>query len=234
MKTRLEKALEPIYKEMLQSIEVKNRDIYTFCMQWSKNFPLEENKGILFVGKATNGWISSETDIDILFGEHKSQIFNREDQIKWILDLEGKKSRYNTRKSAFWRVIRKISKAINGDNELDKIAWSNLYKVSYTKENPPKKLQKMQLDYCEKILETEIEILSPKYVVFFTSGWEKEFLKHLNQGSLPKYKTINWGKNYKTSVVDIENIKYITSVHPQGKKEKQHSNIVVDLLIKND
>ena len=232
MKEKLQKSLQPIYQEMLENIEVKNRDIYTFCMQWSKEFPREPNEGILFVGKATNGWISNETDIDILFGEHKKQIFNRDDQIEWVLDLEGNKIGYNTRKSAFWRVIKHISKSINGDSKLNKIAWSNLYKISYNKGNPSEKLKKMQLKFCKEILKKEIEILSPKYVVFLTSGWEKEFIKFLNKGIKPNTETITWDKNYHTSVTKIENITYVISVHPQGKKEKKHSKIVVELLTK--
>ena len=172
MKESLKEKLYPLYNSLLETT-ISEKEIYTFCMQWGNQFPLEEKSGILFVGKATNGWITNSKNIEILFGETENRIFARDDQMKWVGKLENSIKGYNTRKSAFWRIIKNVSEYKYGKSEWhNKIAWSNLYKLSFEKGNPDAKLKKSQLENCKKILETEIEILKPKYIVFITSKWD--------------------------------------------------------------
>ena len=103
---KLKEALEPLYKELLKI--AKPTDC-AFCMQWGKNYPTEQNAGILFVGKAVNSWITDEKEIDVLFGNGSESIFDRADQMQWVEDMEGGEDVYNTRKSAFWRDIKQVS-----------------------------------------------------------------------------------------------------------------------------
>ena len=67
MENTLRTTLLPLYKNMLEN-NTTEKDIYTFCMQWGNQFPQKEKNGILFVGKATNGWISDSRNIEDLFG----------------------------------------------------------------------------------------------------------------------------------------------------------------------
>jgi hypothetical protein len=231
MRNSLKKALKPIYKELLSQIDI-DKDIYTFCSQWGKSFADKDNKRILFVGKATNGWVSKSTDVETLFGNDDNRIFDRSDQMEWVNNLKGNTKGYNTNNSAFWRVIKKTAQnVLKTDNAIPKIAWSNIYKISYHSGNPDSKLKKMQKEYCKLILEKEIELMSPKYVVFLTSGWEKVFFKYLNNGIEPiPTNTIKWkGENYSKSY-EIGKTTFITSSHPQGKNEEEHVKALTELL----
>ena len=233
MKENLKENLLPLYQNLLDKVKIK-KNIYTFCMQWGNQFPQEKESGILFVGKATNGWITDSKKIEELFGETKDRIFARDDQMKWISNLANNEKGYNTRKSAFWRVIKSVSEFKNGkDDWFSKIAWSNLYKVGPEKGNPSESLKKEQENICKIILETEIKILNPKYVIFLSSGWEHNFLNYLIK-DLPKenFNKVKWSNKYETKGFTINGTNYITSLHPQGKNEIEHTKAIVKIMKK--
>jgi uracil-DNA glycosylase len=232
MNKKIELSIKPIYQELLAEIKT-DQSVCTFCAQWGDKFFDEENDRILFVGKAVNGLVTNSRKIEVLFGSDDSRIFARDDQMQWVDNLDGKKKGYNTRKSAFWRVIRKTAKKILADNDvISRIAWSNIYKISPDSGNPNGKLQKIQKDYCKRLLRKEIELLEPKYVIFLTSFWETEFMEYLNNGIKPKLiETKIWGKNYESSSYKIGDIIYLTSQHPQGKNEDEHTRVLTDLII---
>ncbi len=84
----------------------------------------------------------------------------------------------------FLSLLRKIAVRYyyntDPNNGLRHIAWTNLYKIAPDAKdnfpgrkdlNPDYSERRTQLELCEAILKKEIEILSPKYVVFIT-GWE--------------------------------------------------------------
>jgi len=230
LENTLKEKLLPLYSRMLGNNTYQN--ICSFCVQWGKNFPQKQNDGILFVGKAVNGWINNETDIEILFGNSEERIFNRKDQMEWVHNLERNFEGYNTRKSAFWRVIKGISSNFHSaKNWFSYIAWSNLCKIApFTGGNPNDGLYYEQLEYCQEILLKEIEILSPKFVIFLTSGWEKDFLYYLNGNNQTKsIKKVSWCGN-ETKLYEIKGVYYITSVHPQGKPEAKHIETIIELM----
>lgn len=235
LKEKLENGLKPLYEELLSGSDVKfdKENETSFVLQWGDKFPVEKNEGILFVGKAVNGWAKKED-------QSFEKLFARGDQMKWVDDLWNRKEEYATGKSAFWRVIKGISSKYNETNPwYSHVAWSNLYKISPNKSqgggNPDKNAKDKQLNLCRKIFKTEIEILSPKYVILLTSGWESKtgFLYYLNGNQHTKHiEEKTWGKDYKIKVYDINNTIFITTVHPQGKNEKEHIKKIVELLRK--
>ena len=81
------------------------------------------------------------------------------------------------------------------------------------------------------ILKKEIEILSPKTVVFLTGqSWANDFLRYLNHKQNTKsilQKT--WGQ-YTCKVYEIDDRVFILSEHPQGKTETDHTQCILDLL----
>jgi hypothetical protein len=231
MENILKKTLQPLYEEMIKNT-LSHESLYTFCVQWGKKFPIDtEKQGVLFIGKATNGWVSDSRDIELLFGESKQSIFARKDQIEWVANLEKNKNGYNTSKSSFWRVIKAINGRITkGNNWHHDIAWSNLYKMSFKKGNPNTDLKRQQFKYCKEILKSEINILSPKFVILFTSNWEKPFLKFLNNNTEPIIlQSKSWNGNT-TKLYEIDGVYYVSSVHPQGKNESQHVQTILELI----
>ncbi|WP_018126901.1 hypothetical protein [Balneola vulgaris] len=226
--------LMTLYQRLLEKNSFKN--ICTFCCQWGKNYPFEEKSGFLFVGKAVNGWVTSDTDVFELFNDsNPNRIFARKDQMEWVHNLYGNKHGYNTRKSAFWRLIKMISERYYPDDWYSNVAWSNLYKIApYNGGNPNVKLQTFQREYCIEILNKEIEIFNPKYVVFLTSGWEDPFIKKLNGfDKMMEVGKTQWGK-YQTKMIDINGTYFIVTHHPQGKKELTHRNVIIDLIQKTN
>ncbi len=229
----IKKIIFPIYENLFKDISLK--DICSFCFQWGKDYPFGKNSGFLFIGKAVNGWITNETDLAKLFDlTNPDRIFARKDQIEWVNNLSGNTKGYNTRKSAFWRLIKKVSETYYPEKWYSNIAWTNLYKIApWGGGNPNRKLQNAQRKYCFELLKKEIEILSPKYVIMLTSGWEWSFIKFLNNNEeICFVGEKKWGK-YKTSMIEINGIKFIISHHPQGKNEKNHQKAIVELIKEN-
>ena len=224
----IKQELFPLYQELLSKKTFE--DICAFCIQWGENFPSAKNEGILFIGKAVNKWISKETDVNILFGDdEKDKIFARDDQIQWVDERRYDKA------SAFWSVIKKTTQNFYPKEDwYSYVAWSNLWKLAPFKGgNPNVSLRDEQFDTCKKILEKEIEIFSPKFVVMLTSGWETDFLYFLNSSNHPQSElTIKWWSTYEyeTRLYKINDVAYIVSPHPQGKKADPHVEAVSKLI----
>ena len=235
MKSRLKEVLRPLYENLLKDVSGFDYRKAFFCMQWGRNFPCQPNCGILFVGKATNGWITDAEDINVFFGTGEDRIFDRFDQMQWVENLEHNQSGYNTCNSAFWRVIKKVASYYYPQNWSSYIAWSNVCKAApFAGGNPNDSLYYAQLEDCQKILKKEIEILSPKYVVFLTGkAWSVDFLRFINDGQeTHSFQTEKWDK-YECKTYLIKDVYCILSVHPQGKKETEHSDCIIKLINQN-
>ena len=168
MEQSLYKALKPLYKELLEQLSKEDRETTSpFCVKWGKNFPTASFSGLLFIGRATNGWGTDSTEsVDVLFdGDDNSRGFADPNQMSW---LESHPS-YNWQRSAFWRVVSNVSQSYTQGEWFNGIAWTNLYKIApYDGGNPSNRLCYEQLPICQKILKNEIEILSPKFVILLT------------------------------------------------------------------
>lgn len=199
--------------------------IYPFFMQIGKGYHASKPK-CLFVGKATNGWGEWEGEpsrnVDVLFDrEHPNRIANRDDEIMWVENLAGNKAGYNTTRSAFWRVIKETTKHFFPNSDWHAhIAWSNIYKFSPNHGNPDACLQKAQRAICNRILDKEIEYLTPDVVIFLTSGWEWFYMEHRG------FKAKGEKLYYQTK----DKITYIHSQHPQGKKEQPHISALIEII----
>ncbi len=228
---RLKEKIFPIYKDLLEKGDY-SKDKCIFAVQWGKEYPKENNSGLLFVGKAVNGWTKIDTNIDSLFDKKtNNRIFDRNDQIEWVHNNWGNKDGYNTKRSAFWRLIVKVAETYYSDNWYKKIAWSNLYKIAPENGgNPSNKIKDSQREICIKLLKEEIKVLAPEYVIMLASGWEAPFIESIKKGK--EYKTINshkWDK-YETTLLEIDKVKYIISCHPQGKNENKHKKAIIELM----
>lgn len=231
LKEKLKNALESLYnEEVFPSLDVEKET--AFVMQWGDKFPVAKNAGILFVGQAVNGWAKKED-------QSFEKLFARKDQMKWVDERRHPKENPVMNKSSFWRVVKEISSKYYkvDDQWYSHVAWSNLYKISPNESNgrgnPSKYSKDKQLDLCRRILQTEIEILSPKYVILLTSGWERSgFLKKINDNQHTKPIDEQPFDKYKVKVYKIKDTYFFASVHPRSKDEKKHVNAIISLLSK--
>jgi hypothetical protein len=99
----------------------------------------------------------------------------------WVTDLWGATTGYNTRRSAFWRAMRRIS---SGDDPAPdwpgRLAWTNLYKVSPAAGwNPGGDLQRAQRPLTLQLLLLELAELAPRRVLALTGNWIGPFVDGL-------------------------------------------------------
>ena len=151
--------------------------------------------------------------------------------MSWVTDQWGsRKHDYNTARSAFWRVIRRVSLELLGDAIGEKedwpthLAWSNLYKVSPYDANPGARLRDAQRDGCKELLKLEIRTFRPKRVLFLTGwDWAEELF------CAPPEACEREGARFVDRVwhqsPDPESgsaiSRFVVARHPQGKKEDQ-------------
>jgi len=219
MKT--ENELFELYQKLLEKIyvdkELFGEDELTL---WSSCIGKDYNNKLMVVGRAGNGGIiyldkniyQNKDEAFVLFKKH---FFNG---LQWVIDQWGANDgEYNPKKSAFWRLSKRLSEELIEKNDfvINKIAYSNLYKISnYEGGNPSEKLMDVQFDICRKILLKEIELYKPEIVVFFTGlGMAQWFL----QDSKNKITNINY--TYVEFVGQLNNTIIIVAQHPQGKSE---------------
>jgi hypothetical protein len=217
LKHELTQKLQPLY----QQFEPEDMDrLSLFNVQVGSGW--QKGKGLLFVGKATNGW--GKSTLSVLFSEYDEN----EDVLSWIEKHKGN-SDYNTNKSAFWRVIEQISRQVF-NNEIawyKNIAWSNLCKLAPENEgNPTNTDFYKQKEICKEILFTEIDILQPKVVVLLTSDWDI-----LGINNFEKIAEEKWS-GYSSNLYKNKNVHYIHTVYPQGKPEKIHIEAICNLINK--
>lgn len=234
-------SLKPLYAQMIDDVkDYAYKGLMPFCIQWGEFFPIEKNSGIMFYGRATNGWITFETDVEKLFDKSSEDcIFALDDQMQWVEDCAGgKEEYYNSNRSAFWRIIRGVASNFYPDgDELLNICWSNVCKIAPDASNPSDGLFYTQLPAARSIMQREIEIFSPKHIVLLTGvGWCRDFLYFLNGNmhakSIASYKWGNKGE-YAVKVYNIGGIFYYVSEHPQGKEESSHIDALIEAISQN-
>ena len=110
--------LKPLYDSLLSRFTNEEWNCYcTFFIQKGKEFDFSKNR-ILFIGKSVNGWISSSKSVDELFSQsNPDRIVNRDDEIEWVQNCAGCAKGYNSRRSAFWRIIIGVINRIEKEKE---------------------------------------------------------------------------------------------------------------------
>ena len=149
--------------------------------------------GLMVVGRAVNGWNGSISFKDIALAENRRRFAKAvadsgqdgECPMRWVLEGWGNTTEgvYNTRKSAFWRVIKQVTHQVctgaSEDDWASHLVWSNLYKVAPSEgDNPTVRQMKAQREGCKRLLRLEIEEFSPSRLLFLTGwDWAKWFLQ---------------------------------------------------------
>jgi hypothetical protein len=148
---------------------------------------------LMVIGRALNGGdvqfkiseLSNAACLKPLIASAYAHANPDRDPLGWVADCWGASTGYNTRRSAFWRVVRSVTlrvvPATKDDNWHSSVIWTNLYKVSPAGTgNPTTTLMDLQREACFDILATEISDWQPARVLFLTGlSWAWPFLKHL-------------------------------------------------------
>lgn len=230
MKEKLKEALRPIYDKMLkdtsingwrETIDGEERAYPCMAPVVGNNYPKEPRTGFMFYGRANNGW---EEGVNDTF----DTIYNAQ--------LDGLYEYIEDNKSAFFRVAGRVFSECYGDDWLSHVVYSNLYKVSRHEKNPTDPECDAQRKYVTEIFKKEIETLLPKFVVLFAgTNWADEFICYINGEEMPQpLETIIWDEDYgySLSVYKIDEVYYIVSEHPQGKKEYLHAEAILSIFEK--
>jgi len=202
------------------------------------------NNDLMVVGRAVNGWgdkwLPSEV-IDVDIAEkvatmtYDSIARSHKCPMLWVTNAWGRKVEYNTKKSAFWRVIRDVVGELNIADTRKKewpsyLVWSNLYKISPKKGgNPSSALSVLQFAGCRNLLELEINKFTPKKILFLTGyDWASPFLNASTTILLKTscYQQVKAMGNYQLPSGAMSKI--VVATHPQGKKEAVWVKEVID------
>lgn len=191
---------------------------------------------LMVVGRALNGWTASRAPAELATAEGASAYArevlasvsgNGSCPMAWVTEhARAEEGKYNTNRSAFWRVIRRVAERLEIGRDQpgswpSRLVWSNLYKVAPADGgNPSGPLLKLQQPGCMELLRLELETHRPARVLFLTGrGWAAPFLKALGASA-----TQTDGMKYVEAAGDVHlpeghRVRYVVAAHPQGKQE---------------
>ncbi len=193
--------------------EYIDKNLCLFKTKVGKNYPKEKGKGIVFYGRATNGW-----------DEYDESEKNKIENILW--DQTGR---------PFFNLIYWVGWTYYDNEYRNSVVWSNIYKIAPNGGNPSADLQNEQHDFIVEIIREEIKLLSPAVVVLitgntFNSKWSTPFGE-----AFPKLKFIDsrqWGrdKECKASLFSDGSLNVILTDRPEARPIEEHTNAITDLI----
>lgn len=168
-----------IYRGMLESVrDAGSRINYPLCSFWpSTGRKYGTGLKVLLLGRAVNGWDGLDPIRDGVPEAVKSAREEARKGLDWVTELRGPGKHYNTNRSQFWMTGGAMLRDLVDDLDLegrewvDRLAWSNLARVAPAEGgNPNTGLWNPQAEAGKRLLELELELLSPDLVLAF-SGW---------------------------------------------------------------
>jgi hypothetical protein len=205
---------------------------------------------LMVIGRAVNGWndeygwlpkdLVSPARVGAVAEQTLGSVTDSNDcPMRWVIRKWGWREKYSTRRSAFWRSIRKTVQGlaladIEGDHWSSCLAWSNLYKIAPAEHgNPSSALGSLQRELCKELLVSEICSLNPRRILFLTGlDWATPFLG--GWARLP-HETPEGPFVKAIAVTDLRGPgqgRVVVAVHPQGKKESLWVNEVLAAFCK--
>jgi hypothetical protein len=192
-------------------------------------------RDLMVVGRAVNGWadgiLAAKLAQPASAVAYAQKVFdsvtgNDGCPMKWVTDNWGTQKGYNTKRSAFWRVIREVVNRysianVDTDPWSSYLVWSNLYKVSPCEGgNPSGNLREIQLSGCISLLKLETSYYLPHNLLLLTGwGWAEPFLQQIATDCRPIS-----GCSHIEAIGQIVNnsavtTKIVVAAHPQGRQE---------------
>lgn len=219
------------------------RELVGFLAMQGRQYKRE----LMVVGRAVNGWSGEFYPEDMISPNRREDYaeaaYNHvrggtKCPMTWVTgcwSIKGKK--YNSHKSAFWRVIRQVLidlrlPGADGDTWPSLIVWSNLYKVSPAEGgNPSPRLRRIQCEGCRKLLKVELQQHKPKRLLFLTGwDWASKFVNEMG----PDLKRINGKCVHATGQFHIApdvTMRAVVAAHPQRKARGVTERAFVDEVV---
>lgn len=210
------KDIQALYQALEEDVrklpDFCNQDLRTFTTQVGELYPEETNKGILFYGRATNGWDDS--------------CHEKIEDILW----------YQTRRP-FFNLIYHFGREFYGDNYCYSVAWGNIAKISPNGGNPSEKLWNAQYFGMRRIIRKEIELLSPEIIVLVTGNtagdhWDSPFFEEFSD--LKEVKHLVWaiskGVECTATLFVNDRFKVIVTDRPEHRPIVAHTQALIQLL----
>lgn len=241
--------------QILAEIE-KEKDKLDHC-HLALSLPRKGNRStgeLMVIGRAVNGWATTcwtphdlsttgrsneviESSREQARGERNCVSTGKplpKDPMMWVSDLWGMNNPlrgnagYNTKKSPFWCVIKKISLRLNISEEYETwpshLIWSNLYKVSpCAGGNPSTKLMDIQVKPCVNVLKAEIEAWRPKRILMLTGlWWARPFLTDLGieAGETDKKSLVQLARTVESNEFFDSPCKVVVTTRPEQKPQE--------------
>lgn len=216
---KYDKKIQVLYDKMNRAVEeagfnIDDLDLRLFTTRAGADYPIEPGEGILFYGRATNGW-----DDD-----------NKEnDDLKVVLEKE--KSR------PFFKLLYYFAWEFYGDSWSNKVAWSNICKIAPDGGNPKNALWYAQEKSLALIIRREVELLSPGIIVLVTGNtagahWHSPFFEAFPD--LKEVKCLKWGvsrgNDCTATLYTDGKIKVILTDRPEARPIQQHTDALIKLL----
>jgi hypothetical protein len=221
-----------IHDDILRSVAAAHRNLDG--QKLTTFFPMKGTAStgeLMVVGRAVNGWNEGWSPVEVLDPVKRAEVLDdaisKSTQtdccpMSWVLAAWKRAEGYNSKKSAFWRVIHAVTQAQFGlsDNWSSNLIWSNLYKVApYKGGNPSDKLCGLQQEACESHLAAEVDLWRPKRILFITGlNWAKPFLERLGK-SLGEQQTgpIQWSGIIER--LGCSPIRVAVTIRPERRRE---------------
>jgi hypothetical protein len=212
----------------------------------------KSNGDLMVIGRALNGWGKGWSVESNLMIESRNNVLKHEFDysesktkcpLSWVKELwgnnalvkgeDGESFKYNTKKSAYWRVINRITAELGIDRSADwpsHLMWSNLYKVSPAERgNPNTLLCNLQLDICLKLLKLELSEWHPERILMITglNYWAQPFIEHLNISPRPEL-THNYVEFIGNYIYDSGSVaRVVVSKRPERQNESLFTQEVI-------
>jgi hypothetical protein len=182
----LSRTYETIFERTLQDVAMVATDLDVPLAPFWPLRGAAYDRGLLVIGRSVNGWIESWTARQLRDPSIRRSAVERmrsdaepgdRCRLEWVTNLAGPNDIYNTNRSAFWRVLRRVvlantSSGFDNARWSSRLAWTNLYKVSPGAGwNPGADLQRAQHRSAIELLHCEIEEFAPMRVLALTGGW---------------------------------------------------------------
>lgn len=236
-KERLRVAVKTIYDSMENTIEVEwpathnGQNVSTFSAQIGSLFPQDDNHGLLFIGRATNGW---DRECPNGSDDYENDYF--------MSNMER-----DSGKRRIFGLFKRVSQSFYGEDWYEHIAWSNVTKVApCDKGNPSDELWNLQYDNMVTILESELHIISPSVAVFVIGssircGYENPLLVLYPDIDNHLLEKVVWGHYGDNKVLTseaymLDNRLVILTDRPDSRQAQSfmdiHANVIISLIKK--